>query len=248
MQPLHPHRRRALIYFSMPILLIALCVIAGVSGAHVSDQKSHAAGVLNTLSGDSLLLAVIFIIPFFIYGVKFWRANFVSSELPPADAQLHSLSVQFSTGFFAKIFGNVFSPRGVLTWVNTDKVLKLAKGSGGDTTSVFEVPFGDVQKFEVDLNMIRLRVGGKSYTCSAYSKAVVASTVIGALDDSQLSTLALGKSLVDRAGTPELVKRLHLEGVRVAYTNVKKSIERGFDWGFGALFIGMLIVVFFVVK
>lgn len=250
MDATHPRRLRALVYFCLPVLLIILCCAAGLTGARMPDQSSHAAHVLGTVSGSSLIMIVIFTVPFLVYAVKYWRLKTDAVTLLPADTTPHDLAVQYSTSFFAKFFGSIFSGhRGTLKWVNSDGTLKLTSGDKESATQIFVSPFSDIEKFEVDLNMMLIKVGGKTYACFAYSNAIATSEAIGmSTTTGQAATIVLGTVAFQKAGIPELAERLRQAGVNVVYVNLKRSIEYGFDWGFGIIFLGILFVSVFLVR
>lgn len=244
----HPHRKRAVVYFFIPILFIAIFFIAGIYGAHLPNQDLYKSHILGTISGVALMYAFIFIVPFFMYAFKYWRLKVNPSALPPADSQPHDLTMQFTDNFFAPIFGNIFSRIGDMHWVNSEKRIKLFHEKNGNITTYFDVPFKDVQLFEVDIYMLIIKVAGKTYTCFPYNTAIAVSTAVGAAADSQLGTIILGNDAIDQAGIPLLAEYLRAEGVKVIISDIRRSIELGFDWGLVVLMVGAIFVIGFLVQ
>jgi hypothetical protein len=243
----HPRRTRALLYIAALTLLLLTLFGAGL-GANNFDQSSRTYKALSTMSGGALLSLLIFTIPFILYAIKYWRLTYKPVTLPPADTQSHSVVIKFTQRILPRAIGFFFEGKGTLSWVNSDKVLRLVEGNGDREQTVFEVPFAQIEKFTVTFNMVDITVNGKRYTCTPSSALITASAAVGAARGSQLATIALGANAFQKAGVPELAERLRQAGVEVIYTDIRRSVEVGFVASFIVLFTGALFVSAFLVK
>jgi hypothetical protein len=243
MTPIHPGRRRALIYIGL-LLMLLIVGRGSIIGTEKLNQSSFAYKMLLVMGISSIVLLVIFIVPFIVFAVKYWRFKQPGGPLPPADAQQHNLSVRISIGFFNLITGT----NATLSWMNSDKVIKLVSSGKDQTTTLFEVPYRDVQRFDVDLNTLSIWVSGKTYTCIPWSGGIAATIGANAAShDAAVGAAAFAAQAWDihAAGIPELADRLRTEGVDVRYGAISKKFEHGFDWAFGVLFVGLTLVAVF---
>lgn len=242
MQPTYPRRKRALVYVG--ILVILLCLTITLSVAGNSYPKSSAMNnKLLDIAALFILLLVIFFIPFVTFAMKYWKLKWEGSPSSPADATVHSLPVWWHTSLI-----DLIGKPGTLSWNNSDKSIKLTSGPTEQENTVFDMPFGSIQSFDVSVGTIRVSVNDKKYICAPRTGVNVAGMVGGSRGVGALAGLAIAARLVQSAGIPELVERLRAEGVKVAYDQIKisKGLELSFDWAFTILLLGVLYLGVFV--
>lgn len=245
MNNLHPFRTRSILYLCTLVGLIAVCVIPGIA-ANSYKQGTRTYTGLATLSGITLVLFLIYLIPFLIYATRYWKLKTEQVTLPPADNQLHTVNVRYSTSILAVFFNHVFSPHGTLNWVNGEGIIRLVKSNDQAASPVFETHYQDIQQFSLDINMMKLKVNGKKYNIVPYSAATGASTLLGELMGNQMATMALEAGIFRQAGAFELSERLRVVGVKVTSTNFKKSVEHGFVYSFAIFMAATIILVAFI--
>lgn len=247
MNTTHPRRTRSILYLVILVILAAGFLGAGL-GANKFNQSSRDYKALSTFSALCIILFIIYVIPFLFYAVKDWLLKATEPLIPPpspVDTETHSVDIRFSispSSKFLRLLNNV----GTLSWNNSSKVIKLTSGSGENVTTVFEVPYPQVEKLEASLSLVIIQVNGKSYRC--VSARVARGGFRGWYGNSAGPAIgiAAGTYIFSQAGIPELAGCLKSEGVSVVYTNLKHSIELGFVWSFAVLFLGSVILTVFL--
>lgn len=245
----HPRRIRSILYLVILVVLSASFFGAGL-GANKFNQSSRDYKALSAFSGLCLVLFIIYVIPFLFYAVKDWLLKATEPIIPPPspmDTEMHSVDVRFSanpSSKFLRLLNNV----GTLSWNNSSKVIKLTSGSGENVTTVFEIPYQQVEKFEASLSLVIIRVNGKSYRCVSARVARGGFQAWNGATAGPAIAIAAGTYIFSQAGIPELAGCLKSEGVSVVYTNLKHSIELGFVWSFAVLFLGSIILAVFLVS
>lgn len=241
MNNLHPHRKKSLLYLVALLFMLAVSIISGLLSRGI-DQNSQYGTFLSKLIALPAIYLIIFTIPFGIYVVKYWRAKSNASNIPTVepDTSLHEIRVQYTTNLFAKLSGMFISKVGVLSWNNANKTISLKTENKDAAITVFESQFNAVQKFESNINMVTIKLNGKSYTVTPFSGGMAALSAAGAIEGDQLATIAVGAMQFDSAGIPGLAEALRQENVAVTYTSVTGAIEKGFVVGY-VLAIAVLI-------
>ncbi len=242
MQSNYPYRKRAFTYIGI-VLFVGLLGFGSFSLSNRYPSQSVMNDKLVTIGGLSIVLLVIFCIPFIVFAIKYWKLKWDGAPLPPVDATLHELPVQYTSGH-SNIFR--YPPRGILSWNNSDKVIRLTDVRDQSKT-IFETHFGDIQLLNVELGSISIRVNDKKYGCTPLSSPMLPPSAGGLRGVAIFATLVINTKLVDSAGVPELATRLRAEGVAVKYNQINRKFEYIFDGAFGILFIGAMFLSIFVV-
>ena len=142
---------------------------------------------------------------------------------------------------------SVFGRPGILTWNNRDKTMSLSVQSAGQADTVFEAPFSGVQRFDVSLGTIQVKVNGATFTLAPRAGQRVPVLIGGFSAAGIAANVAIDANLVRSAGVPELLERLHAEGATVSYDQVGKKFELSFDVAFILLFLGIMCLGVFVI-
>jgi len=245
MQAIHPDRKKTFAYLIVVGLIIAFIVTSTIIG-NSKPASSSLHNKLTGMAGGTIGLLVLFSAPFVSFMVKHWQFKRPGAGLPAPDDATHRLPVQFSTHFLARFFGTIFGTRGSLEWVNDERIVRLVTGEGDQIKTIFETSFDTIQRFDVNLNLLSIKVADKTYCC-APDKAAGPPTATGATGDDQPATVATETLQIQSAGIPELAERLRLEGVKVSYTAITKAFELSFDGAFAFLFAGLLYLGIFVI-
>ena len=138
------------------------------------------------------------------------------------------------------------SPVGTLSWINTSKTITLTKRGSGET--VFDVPYQEVEKFISNLNYLRIKVKGKTYSFTPYDRRVASATLAGIRLGNQLPALVVGTAEFTAAGVPGLAAELRAQGTNVTYTKVARPIELAIPLSFVLLLIGAIVDSIFIVR
>jgi hypothetical protein len=164
--------------------------------------------------------------------------------LPPAIDEDIVFGVDYSTSTIARIFGNIFPKKAVLTWNNVTKEISLKTKD----KTVFSTSYSSIESFHVDFSMITITCNGKRYTCFPDDSVLSVLSNVGVATTNQSATIALGTAKVESSGIPELAAYIKNEGVNVTYAKIGRSVELGIVSGFIILFTGGIIVSVFLVR
>ncbi len=245
MKTIYPDRKKAYFYIFTPIILFIISRLASVLAGNY-NEGTHYQDIFIAISVLTLLISILFVVPFLVLGAKSWFYKINNEPLSPAEDKYNILKIQYSTSLFARIVGNTYSNHGIFKWNNRSKILRLDTATDGTESMVFKASYADIEKIRIDLNTITVKVSGATYTIQPYSSAIDRATYFGYGIASQAEAIGLGAASIALNGIPELAERLKIEGVKVIYSKPTQAIEKGIISAFIIAIVAMILIVMII--